>query len=55
MPSAPIQRVIDPERELQDHVELIAVDNAIATPLRCRMHNVLVDFDAAETQADVAA
>src|SRR5262249_48296892 len=69
MTPAPIQRVIEPERELvtmvaeaceparraHDHVELIAVDDVVAASLRCRMHDVLVNFDAAEAQADVVA
>src|SRR5262245_32256065 len=69
MTPAPIQRVIEPESKLvtviaeeceparraHDHVELIAVHDVIATPLRRRMHDVPVDFDAAEAQADIVA
>src|SRR5262249_31974267 len=69
MTPAPIERVIEPERELvtiiaeeceptrraHDHVEFISVHDVIATPLRCRMHDVPVDFDAAEPQANIVS
>src|SRR5215470_16556094 len=45
----------EPTRRAHDHVELITVHDVVPPTLRRRMHNVPVDFDAAETQADKVA
>jgi hypothetical protein len=69
MAPQPVQRVIEPQRKLvamvaqvgeparraHDHVELVAVQHAVAPPLLGGVYDVPVDFDAAKTKADVVA